>query len=190
MKIGGVYSFNNGKKILEAQYATELQEIQAIIDRVDGLKHKTNLGHEKTMPDKVLYRPSSLNRDFTEEFENRDWHKYRVYCDYPTEYYINNFSPASSSASAFRELDFVKNRVGIEVQFGKDANVVYNVSAKMTIFHKEGIIDFGVDIVPLKNLANEISGRVSYFEQIVWDLEHRGVADIDIPVLILGITVD
>jgi hypothetical protein len=28
---------------------------------------------------------------------------------------------------------------------------------------------------------------VSYFEQIVWDLEHRGVSDIDIPVLILGI---
>jgi hypothetical protein len=28
---------------------------------------------------------------------------------------------------------------------------------------------------------------VSYFEQFVWDLEHRGVADIDVPVLILGI---
>jgi hypothetical protein len=27
----------------------------------------------------------------------------------------------------------------------------------------------------------------SYFEQFVWDLKQRGVADIDIPVLILGI---
>jgi len=27
---------------------------------------------------------------------------------------------------------------------------------------------------------------VSYFEQFIWDLEHRGIADIDIPVLILG----
>jgi len=32
-----------------------------------------------------------------------------------------------------------------------------------------------------------MSTGVSYFEQFVWDLEHRGTADIDIPVLILGI---
>lgn len=53
--------------------------------------------------------------------------------------------------------------------------------------YNEGIINVGVEIVPLKELANEMSTGVSYFEQIVWDLEHRGVADIDIPVLILGI---
>ncbi|MEK7325304.1 MAG: hypothetical protein AAB217_08640 [Chloroflexota bacterium] len=47
----------------------------------------------------------------------------------------------------------------------------------------------GIEVVPLKELANEMSTGVSYFEQIVWDLEHRGVADIDIPVLILGIAV-
>lgn len=46
----------------------------------------------------------------------------------------------------------------------------------------------GVEIVPLKELAMEMSSGVSYFEQIVWDLERRGVADIDIPVLILGVT--
>ncbi len=38
-----------------------------------------------------------------------------------------------------------------------------------------------------RNRPDEMSTGVSYFEQIVWDLEHRGVADIDIPVLILGI---
>ena len=32
-----------------------------------------------------------------------------------------------------------------------------------------------------------MSSGVSYFEQFAWDLEKRGVADIDIPVLILGI---
>ncbi len=35
-----------------------------------------------------------------------------------------------------------------------------------------------------------MSTGVSYFEQFVWDLEARGVADIDIPVLILGISAD
>ena len=85
-------------------------------------------------------------------------------------------------------MDFVKERVGVEVQFGKYAFMVYNVCAKMTIFHNEGVIDVGVEIVPLKELANEMSSGVSYFEQFVWDLERRGVSNIDIPVLILGVT--
>lgn len=43
-------------------------------------------------------------------------------------------------------------------------------------------------IILLKEFADEMSSGVSYFEQIVWDLEHRGVADIDIPVLVVGVT--
>lgn len=86
-------------------------------------------------------------------------------------------------------MDFIKNRVGVEVQFGKYTFMVYNVCAKMTFFRNEGVIDVGVEIVPLKELALEMSSGISYFEQFVWDLEHRGVADIDIPVLILGVTV-
>lgn len=33
-------------------------------------------------------------------------------------------------------MDFVKNTLGIEVQFGKDAVMVYNACVKVTIFHK------------------------------------------------------
>jgi len=32
-----------------------------------------------------------------------------------------------------------------------------------------------------------MSTGVSYFEQLAWDLDQRGVSDIDIPVLVLGI---
>src|SRR5207302_7866972 len=86
--------------------------------------------------------------------------------------------------------DFVKGRLGIEVQFGKYAFMVYNVCAKMTIFKNLGFIDHGIEIVPVKVFAEEMSTGVSYFEQFIWDLESRGVADIDIPVMILGIDAD
>jgi len=55
------------------------------------------------------------------------------------------------------------------------------------IFRKLGRIDCGVEIVPTKQFADQMSTGVSYFEQIVWDLEKRGVANIDVPVLVLGI---
>jgi hypothetical protein len=58
----------------------------------------------------------------------------------------------------------------------------------MTIFHNLNVIDAGIEIVPVKSFASRMSTGVSYFEQFVWDLEHRGVSDIDIPVLVLGIT--
>lgn len=60
----------------------------------------------------------------------------------------------------------------------------------MTIFKKLAHIDTGIEIVPIKRLADEMSTGVSCFEQFIWNLEKRGVADIDIPVLILGIDTD
>lgn len=89
--------------------------------------------------------------------------------------------------AAFKQIDFVKSKVLVEVQFGKYAFMVYNVCTKMTIFNRLGFIDAGVEIVPAKSFADEMSTGVSYFEQFVWDLEKRGEADIDIPVLIYGI---
>ncbi len=86
-------------------------------------------------------------------------------------------------------MDFVKNDLGVEVQFGKYAFMVYSVCAKMTIFRNLGHIKAGIEIVPVKSLAEQMSTGVSYFEQFVWDLQKRGTADIDVPVLILGIDV-
>ena len=60
----------------------------------------------------------------------------------------------------------------------------------MTIFRNLGYIDAGIEVVPVKSFADDMSTGVSYFEQFVWDLENRGVSDIDIPVLIYGIDVD
>jgi hypothetical protein len=82
---------------------------------------------------------------------------------------------------------FMKENLGIEVQFGKYAFMVYNDCARMTIFHNLGFIDHGVEIVPVKAFAEEMSSGVSYYEQFIWDLKTRGVSDIDIPVMILGI---
>ena len=187
MIIAGMYSFNNGREVIEAKYTTELWEVDQIIAAVDSAQCRTKTSREKTMPGKTLYSPRALNKCFKQEFEARDWRKHKVRCEYPTEYYVPGYIPDALSKGAFREIDFVKNRVGVEVQFGKYAFMVYNVCAKMTIFHKLDVIDVGIEIVPLKTFADDMSTGVSYFEQFVWDLEHRGIADIDIPVLILGV---
>lgn len=190
MQIAAKYSFNNGQVEVTHRYPHLLVEVNAAIKQVDAAIHKTKSSTEKTMHGKMLYSPVSLNIAFKRAFGlHGGWTTVRVPCEYPTSFYASEYSTRSSMRGAFREMDFVKERLGIKVQFGKYAFMVYNVCAKMTIFHNLGFIDCGIEIVPVKSFANEMSTGVSYFEQFVWDLEARGVADIDIPVLILGIDV-
>jgi hypothetical protein len=139
------------------------------------------------MRGRVLYNPKSLNSAFKKQFVKLGWRRQRVTCEYPTQYYVADYKPSKSTRVAYREMDFIKEKLGIEVQFGKYAFMVYNVCAKMTIFKNLGYIDSGIEIVPTKKFASQMSTGVSYFEQFVWDLEKRGISDIDIPVLILGI---
>ncbi len=187
MRVVGEYSFNGGKETVEERLRDLLSEVADGVRDVDATKCKSKKSKEKTMRGKMLYSPKALNRAFKKVFASMGWTPIRVPCVYPSGSYVPDYEPRSSSRGAFREMDFVKNRLGVEVQFGKYAFMVYNVCAKMTIFHKLEHIDCGIEIVPVKAFADEMSTGVSYFEQFLWDLETRGVANIDIPVLILGI---
>jgi hypothetical protein len=188
VRIAGVYSFNNGEKEVTKNYPKLLIEVNQVIKEVDSSKHKTKESTEKTMMGRMLFSPRAMNVAFKEAFaKHGGWKTIRVPCDYPTTYYLEDYKIRSKNRGAFREMDFVKEKLGIEVQFGKYAFMVYNVCAKMTIFHKLGHINHGIEIVPVKAFADEMSTGVSYFEQFIWDLETRGVSNIDIPVMILGI---
>ena len=174
MKVVAEFSQKDGKRVISYKFKKELKEIYEVIGAVNLNKYRTKKSKEKTMMGRMLYSPRQLNTAYDKQFAKRKW-RHRVRIKLPF------------GRGAFREMDFVKNALGVEVQFGKYAFMAYNVSAKMTIFHNHKIITAGVEIVPTKKMADEMSTGVSYFEQIKWDLENRGVADIDIPVLILGI---
>ena len=195
MKIMGNYSFKDGAKVVSEKYPQLLKEIEQVIHSIKAEEHKTKTSKEKTMAGRMLYSPGSLNKAFGREFKRMEtgWKKVRMKCSYSKDYYTTEYIPPTAQpktgrkSDPYREMDFVKDRLGVEVQFGKYSFMVYNVCAKMAIFKNLKIIDVGVEIVAMKSFALSMSTGVSYFEQFTWNLEHRGVADIDIPVLILGI---
>lgn len=193
MKIVATYDFSGGKAAVQQKYAAEFAQIQAVINAIDASLYKTKESTEKTMMGKMLFSPMELNKAFKREFSkpaNGGWSNHKVLCDYSYGEYTKDYIKSQNTrGQPFRDMDFVKpnKKLGIEVQFGKYAFMVYNVCAKMTIFSKMGVIDTGIEIVPVKNFADEMSTGVSYFEQFAWDLEHRGTSNIDVPVLILGI---
>jgi len=187
MKIVAEFWIKDGKRYIEENYPKELEEIRVIANLIDAEKCRTKISEEKTMPGQKLFSPVCLNEAFKKEFYSKGWKSEKVQCEYSTKEYVEGYQPPKFNDGAFREMDFVKNNVGVEVQLGKYAFMVYNVCAKMTIFRNEKKILAGVEIVPVKNLQMQMSTGVSYFEQFVWDLKRRGEADIDIPVLILGV---
>lgn len=191
MKIVARYDFNGGKESVMSRYAHEFSEIEQTIHSIDATLFKTKISEEKTMPGRILFSPSEINKEFRRLLAPMGWKNHRESCDYSYGEFLDGYVPAKSSGKPFRDMDFIKPglKLGVEVQFGKYAFMVYNVCAKMTIFHNMGLIDTGIEIVPVKNFADEMSTGVSYFEQFAWDLEQRGISNIDIPVLILGVDV-
>ena len=180
MRIVGRYSFNRGEEIVNRDYAPRLAEVESAISAVNAAASKSKKSREKTMKGRVLYSPIQINKSFKSRFAAAGWAPIRVACDYPTEHYVPGYEPKALRGGAFREMDFIKDKLGVEVQFGKYAFMVYNVCAKMTIFKNLGHIEAGVEIVPVKAFADEMSSGVSYFEQFVWDLGTRGVSNIGI----------
>ncbi|MDR2774961.1 MAG: hypothetical protein LBC19_09520 [Tannerella sp.] len=192
MKIVAEYNFNRGKEFVGKNYKEEFAEIIHVINSVDAMQFKIKKSKEKTMRGKMLFSPSDLNTAFKNSFNSLGWYHRKVECNYEQGTYLEKYRPAvTSGMKPFRDMDFIKEpkKLGVEVQFGKYAFMVYNVCAKMTIFKNLGIIDAGIEIVPVKIFADDMSTGVSYFEQFAWDLQVRGVSNIDIPVLILGIDV-
>jgi hypothetical protein len=190
MKIVAQYDFNGGKDKVFTQYKKELSQITQVIHAINAEQFKTKISEEKTMLGRILFSPSEINKEFKRLLAPMGWKNHKVNCEYTYGEILDGYIPAkSSSVKPFRDMDFVKQgiKLGVEVQFGKYAFMVYNVCAKMTIFRNMGLIDTGIEIVPVKNFADEMSTGVSYFEQFAWDLTQRGVSNIDTPVLILGI---
>lgn len=182
MKAVAKYSFSDGENFIISNFKREYDEVLKIIDALDASKCKTKVSKEKTMPGRILYSPIELNKEFKRLFKAKDWAKVRI----EVSTGVPELGPTYKHVG-FREMDFVKNKLGVEVQLGKYAFMVYNVAAKMTIFSKQTKIRAGIEIVPMLSLANHMSSGVSYFEQMKTDLEMRGTSNIDIPVLIIGI---
>ena len=162
MKVVYEYSHLGGSEILHVHYPDCERDIYEVIANVQA--HRTKISREKTMRGKKLYSPKDMNQQFRREFTNRGYREIRDTCTITI--------PNSDIAipGAFKQIDFVKGKVLVEVQFGKYAFMFYDL-AKFQYFFNENKADVGVEIVPCHTLHKHMSTGVSYGEQLVYDIE-------------------
>lgn len=181
MRIVYEYSHLGGSEILHVRYPGAEQEIYEVIAGVTA--RKTKVSAEKTMRGRELYSPKDMNRQFTEAFAARGYDELR------DTYTITLPNSEAAIAGAFKQIDFVKDKVLVEVQFGKYAFMFYDM-AKFQYFFNENKADVGVEIVPCHALHKHMSTGVSYGEQLVYDIERLKRHFPAVPVKVILIDVD
>jgi len=185
MRIVARYSFNNGGSVIETQFPNELREIEEAIASVNASDARTKTSKEITMEGRLLYSPKDLNKALGDNrLYKQGWVKPRIR-------YETTVPETGKTYKGYIEGDGLKNRLGLEVQFGKYAFLGWDVLGKMPIFAQRGYFDAGVEVVPMANFRRgQMSTGIGCFEQIKAILEYRGASDLDIPVLILGVSPD
>lgn len=176
-----VYSHLGGAEIMQVRYPSHLEEIYEVISEVEAKRIKVS--EEQTMKGKLLYDPADMNNQFNNEFNKRGYTKLKE--TYPRDIPDSDIKLQKGS----KEIDFVKDKVLIEVQFGKYFSMFYDMS-KFQYFFNENKADVCVEIVPSHSLYREMSSGVSYGEQLITDIERLRRHYPAVPVMIILIDVD
>ena len=201
MKIGAKYSHLNGEEYLLVHHLKEYKELLSVIKAIDAKTHRTKVSEEKTMMGKILYSPGDINKDFKARLEALDWKDTRrdffVSDQYdvvkqiePLDYqdqkkYLNSIGhPLMDS---YNQTDFIKNKIGLEIQLGKYFSVTYDLFVKHLSFYVGGLINIGIEIVPMKSMQREMSSGPPWYEKEIHNVMRHGRTNPPVPLLIIGI---
>jgi len=201
MKIAETYSHLNGLEFLLVHKPMLWQEIQSVISAVEATKCRTKVSKEKTMRGKLLFSPIEMNAAFKRLLRKSSWEESRVgYWVTRSEKLIRKTLTMSAEEQkreieaagetpifSYNQTDFVKDRVAVEVQFGKYAFVAYDLFVKHLAFYVGDRIDVGVEILPMKSLQSQMSSGVAYYEGEFYNVVRQGRGVPAVPLVLIGI---
>jgi hypothetical protein len=201
MRIAEIYSHLNGLEYLIVHKPALWEEIKNVISKVDAEKCKTKVSGEKTMKGRLLYSPKDMNVEFKRLLNQRAWSESRVrYWVTQDEKLVRKTLAMSAEdqkreietagkipISSYNQTDFVRERVAIEVQLGKYAFVAYDLFVKHLAFYVGDTIDVGVEILPMKNLCDQMSSGVPYYEGEFYNVIRQGRGVPAVPLIMIGI---
>lgn len=201
MKIVETYSHLNGLEFLLVHKPKLWVEIQNVIEAVNAEKCKTKVSKEKTMKGKMLYSPIDMNKSFDSLLKAKGWEESRVSywvtkgeklirktLSLPPDEQKKEIEAAGElPIFSYNQTDFVKDRVAVEVQFGKYSFVAYDLFVKHLAFYIGDHIDVGIEILPMKSLQSHMSSGVSYYEGEIYNVVRQGRGVPAVPLVIIGI---
>lgn len=201
MKISAMYSHLNGFEWIKYHKAHLWDELEQVIHEIDANQLPKKISKEIRMQGEMKFSPKEMNKAFESKLEALDWHSsitnYWVTDDYKLIVSTLNLSEAEQKEEIFshgkipirsyNQTDFVKEKVAIEVQFGKYSFIAYDLFVKHLAFYVGDKIDVGIEILPMKSLQSQMSSGPGYYEGALYDLARQGRGVPAVPLILLGI---
>lgn len=202
MIIADVYSHLNGLEYLQVHQPRLWNEICYVITSVDANACRTKMSHEKNRIGEMLISPTALNNAFNTLFNQYGWYESRV------PYYVTNDLDVSRQAmnipnardqrqfieshgfqafNTYNQVDFVKDKVAVEVQFGKYFSVQYDLHVKHTFFYNRGDINVGIEMIPTHNMMRQMSSGIAWYENELMNIVREGRSNPSVPIVLIGI---
>jgi len=201
MKIAQTYSHLNGAEFLQVHKPILWQELVDVIALIDAGTCKTKVSMEKTKKGQILYSPVDMNSRFSDLLRKKGWAENRVnYWVTKSEKLIRKTlsldaheqkkeieAAGETPIFKYNQTDFVKERVAVEVQFGKYSFVAYDLFVKHMAFYIGDKIDVGIEILPMKSLQQYMSSGVACYESELYNVIRQGRGVPAVPLVIVGI---
>ena len=202
MQIKNRYSHLNGEEYLLVHRKELWEEVQAVIAGIEASAYRTKVSREKTMRGRLLFSPTDMNQAFKERFRGLGWSERRstfwvtddekllrgIYGLPESEQKLAIEEAGQTPIMSYNQTDFVKDRVAVEVQFGKYAFVAHDLFVKHLSFYVSDLIDVGIEILPLKELEREMSSGVPYYERDLLNVVRQGRGVPAVPLVLVGVT--
>ncbi|MBN9351131.1 MAG: hypothetical protein J0H55_10655 [Chitinophagaceae bacterium] len=202
MKIAQKYSHLNGEEYLIVHHKKLYQEIRIVIESINADRFRTKVSKEIRKAGNTLLSPIELNQAINSEFNKLDWKesRYNYYITLNRELMEKSIRMTAKEQREFliengekepiysyNQTDFVKDKIAVEVQFGKYAFVAFDLFVKHMLFYSGGVINLGIEILPTKKMQAQMSSGVAYYEGEVYNVMRQGRNSPPVPLLVLGI---
>ncbi len=201
MKIGAMYSHLNGFEWIQYHQKEMWEEILKVIEGINANQFRTKISKEKTMEGKALFSPTAINKKMKEDFEKLDWYESRTNYWVTDDYRLITRTMhlkdvdqkkmiedhGKTPIRSYNQTDFVKNRIAVEVQFGKYSFIAYDLFVKHLAFYVGDTIEVGIEILPMKKMQAEMSSGPGYYESALYDLARQGRGVPAVPLVLIGI---
>lgn len=201
MRIVKTYSHLNGLEYLLVHKKKLWSEIKTVIAAVDAEACRTKVSQEVRMKGQLKYSPIDMNNSFERLLKARAWEESRVtywvtgdeklirqtMTQTPDQQKLEIEKAGQTPILSYNQTDFVKDRVAIEVQFGKYAFVAYDLFVKHLAFYVRDQIDVGIEILPMKGLQQHMSSGPGYYEGELYNVIRNGRGVPAVPLVVIGI---
>lgn len=201
MRIVEQYSHLNGYEHILVHKSHVWADISDVIAGIDAEEIRTKESKERGKAGRILYSPIALNQRFKKEFSTRGWKESRTsYWVTPDVQLIRKtvnmpageqraeiVAAGKTPIASYNQTDFVKDRIAVEVQFGKYPFVAYDLFVKHMAFYVGDVIDVGVEVLPMKEMSQEMSSDISYYEGELYNVIRQGRDVPAVPLVLVGI---